>query len=149
MGESDTSHSTIVYCCRACLTVHARKLTLSGALPDKQLGRDRERKAAPSLPRPRLAGCTRRYCHTPCTGRCRWARPGRQPSGRCRDNEPSWACFLCDDNQPPRRRLAGCYFFLVLAWARSEAIGPRSCLGVFGLRRSLPACEAVFFEVVI
>jgi hypothetical protein len=42
--------------------------------------------------------------------------------------------------------LTGCYFFF-LAWERSEAIGPRSLLGVFGSRRSFPACDAVFFEV--
>ena len=41
------------------------------------------------------------------------------------------------------------YFFFFFAWARSDAIGPLSRFGVLGLRRSLPACEAVFFEVVI
>jgi len=49
----------------------------------------------------------------------------------------------------PVSGLAGCYFFFLPVWARSEAIGPRSCLGVFGLRRSLPACDAVFFDVAI
>lgn len=31
------------------------------------------------------------------------------------------------------------YFFLRGVWARSDAIGPRSLFGVFGLRKSLPA----------
>jgi hypothetical protein len=36
-----------------------------------------------------------------------------------------------------------------LACDRSDAIGPRSFFGVVGSRRSLPACEAVFFPVTI
>jgi hypothetical protein len=42
---------------------------------------------------------------------------------------------------------AGFYFFL-LAWDRSDAIGARSFFGVLGSRKSLPACEAIFFEVI-
>ena len=46
------------------------------------------------------------------------------------------------------RRVKVCYFFFFVC-ARSEAIGARSCFGVFGLRKSLPACEATFLEVDI
>jgi hypothetical protein len=35
------------------------------------------------------------------------------------------------------------------ACARSDAIGPRSRFGVFGLRKSLPACDASLLDVVI
>jgi hypothetical protein len=42
------------------------------------------------------------------------------------------------------------YFFgLRFACARSDAIGPRSRFGVFGFRKSLPACDASRFEVVM
>jgi hypothetical protein len=57
--------------------------------------------------------------------------------------------FLLFGSRPPRRRPAGFYFFFLGAWARSDAIGPRSRFGVAGLRRSLPACDAVFFEVAM
>jgi hypothetical protein len=49
--------------------------------------------------------------------------------------------------------LFGCallYFLgLRFACARSDAIGPRSRFGVFGLRKSFPARDASRFEVVI
>lgn len=51
--------------------------------------------------------------------------------------------------QPRRPGLACYYFFFFGAWARSEAMGPRSRFGVFELRRSLPACDAVRFDVAI
>jgi len=35
------------------------------------------------------------------------------------------------------------------ACARSDAIGPRSRFGVFGLRKSFPACDASRLDVVI
>jgi hypothetical protein len=35
------------------------------------------------------------------------------------------------------------------ACARSDAIGPRSRFGVFGFRKSFPACDASLREVVI
>lgn len=41
----------------------------------------------------------------------------------------------------------GSAYFFFLAWERSDAIGPRSRFGVLGFRKSLPACEAVFFDV--
>jgi hypothetical protein len=47
-------------------------------------------------------------------------------------------------------RLAVVHFFGFRgACARSDAIGPRSRFGVLGLRKSLPACDASRFEVVI
>jgi len=49
----------------------------------------------------------------------------------------------------PSPGLAGDYFFFLGVWARSEAIGPRSLGGVFGFRRSLPACDAVDLEVAM
>jgi len=39
-------------------------------------------------------------------------------------------------------------YFFFFAWDRSEAMGARSFFGVLGSRRSLPACEAVFLEVI-
>src|ERR1017187_3729278 len=51
--------------------------------------------------------------------------------------------------EPPGPNLAEAYFFFFGVWARSDAMGPRSLFGVFGLRRSLPACEAVRLEVGI
>ena len=39
------------------------------------------------------------------------------------------------------------FFFGFLAWARSDAMGPRSFFGVFGPLKSLPAWDATFFEV--
>jgi hypothetical protein len=49
----------------------------------------------------------------------------------------------------PVTGLAGDYFFFLGVWARFEAIGPRSLGGVFGFRRSLPACDAVRLEVAM
>jgi hypothetical protein len=49
----------------------------------------------------------------------------------------------------PSPGLAGDYFFFLGVWARSEAIGPPSLGGVFGFRRSLPACDAVDLEVAM
>jgi hypothetical protein len=44
----------------------------------------------------------------------------------------------------------GIYFFGFRgACARSDAIGPRSRFGVFGLRKSFPACDASLLDVVI
>jgi hypothetical protein len=57
-----------------------------------------------------------------------------------------YASLAC---QPRIPGLAGNYFFFLGVWARSEAIGPRSLGGVFGFRRSLPACDAVRFEVAM
>jgi hypothetical protein len=54
--------------------------------------------------------------------------------------------YLC----PTLRRLTHCYFLgLRFACARSDAMGPRSRLGVLGLRKSFPACDASLREVVI
>ena len=41
------------------------------------------------------------------------------------------------------------YFFLRGVCASADAIGPRSRFGVLGLRKSLPACDASFLEVLI
>jgi hypothetical protein len=49
-------------------------------------------------------------------------------------------------------RPSGYFFFgfgLCFAWASADAIGPRSFFGVPLSRRSLPACEASFFDVTI
>ncbi len=49
----------------------------------------------------------------------------------------------------PVRLMAVHFFGFRGACARSDAIGPRSRFGVLGLRKSLPACDASRFDVVM
>lgn len=55
-------------------------------------------------------------------------------------------------SRPPLSFILANYFFLLvfpLAWAKLDATGALSALGVFGFCRSFPACEATFFDVGI
>jgi hypothetical protein len=47
------------------------------------------------------------------------------------------------------RVVARFYFLGFFDCESADAIGPRSRTGVLGLRKSLPACEASRFDVVI